>query len=708
MKITIPKHTNLRTQSLFVLLAVAFVVLLFSPRDHKFMYNFERGQVWQYELLIAPYDITILKPQERLQAERDSVARNILPYCRMDKSVAKEKILLWNHDYTTRWKKELSPEVEVFVRNYLEETYDHGIIDDALYEKLLQAKQNEDEEGPINEVNLLYDQNESRKHPTTLFLTVKEAYQQAIDRCVEAGYNPDILRRINLENYLRANVSEDVATRNNVIREEQKKISNSTGIVVAGRRIIDKGDIIDDATYNVLASYKKMYEERSGNDRTYIGRIGGLLLIVVVLLLGLWLYWIIFRPAIFRELKNTVFIAASILFFVLLTELTVTLFQFDVYIIPYLILPLLVRIFFDSRTAYFSHTITILLSALFVALPLEFIILEMVAGMVAIFSLSNLTSRSQLIRTTFLAFLSYSILSVALSLMRNGALENADALHTLSFGINMIFLMFTYVLVYPMEKLFGYISNISLVELSDINRPLLRQLSEHAPGTFQHSMQVSILATDAAQSINADVQLTRTGALYHDIGKMLNAPFFTENNQGGRNPHEDLSYKESAAIIIKHVTEGVALAQKYNLPPQVIDFIRTHHGKGYTKYFYTMYCNEHPGEIVDLAPFSYPGPNPFSRETGILMLADAVEASSRSLKEYTVESITSLVERIVDGIVSEKLLDNTPLTLREITTIKETFVNKLLTMNHSRIAYPKLNREEAPAAPQNEEKKEEK
>ena len=660
MKITIPKHTNLRTQSLFVLLAVAFVILLFSPRDHKFMYNFERGQVWQYELLIAPYDITILKPQEQLQAERDSVARNILPYCRMDKSVAKEKILLWSHDYASRWKKELSPDIEVFVRNYLEETYDHGIIDDALYQKLLQSKEGEDEEMPINEVNLLYDQNESRKHPTTLFLTVKEAYQQAIDRCVEAGYNPDILRRINLENYLRANVSEDVATRNSVIREEQKKISNSTGIVVAGRRIIDKGDIVDDATYNVLASYKKMYEERSGNDRTYIGRVGGLLLIVIV------------------------------------------------YIIPYLILPLLVRIFFDSRTAYFSHTITILLSALFVALPLEFILLEMVAGMVAIFSLNNLTSRSQLIRTTFLAFLSYSILSVALSLMRNGALENVDALHTLSFGINMIFLMFTYVLVYPMEKLFGYISNISLVELSDINRPLLRQLSENAPGTFQHSMQVSILATDAAQSINADVQLTRTGALYHDIGKMLNAPFFTENNQGGRNPHEDLSYKESAAIIIKHVTEGVALAQKYKLPPQVIDFIRTHHGRGYTKYFYTMYCNEHPGEIVDRAPFSYPGPNPFSRETGILMLADAVEASSRSLKEYTVESITALVERIVDGIVAEKLLDNTPLTFREITTIKETFVSKLLTMNHSRIAYPKLNREEATASTSDEEKRDEK
>lgn len=696
MKITMPKHLSLQTQSLLVLMAVAFVILLFSPREHKFMYNFERGQVWPYELLIAPYDITILKPQELLKAERDSVEKNILPYYKIDLSVANEKINHWNNDCVQRWQGQLTAGYDIWIRNYLEKTYERGIIDDALNQRLLLANQREeeDEEGhPIYEVNLLYGQNESKKHPITLFLTVKDAYQQALYQAAEAGYNPDVLRHVNFENYLKSNISEDVATRSNVVREEQQKIPNSTGIVVAGRRIVDKGDIIDDATFNILASYKKMYEDKSETDSTYIGRIGGILLIVVVLLMGLWFYWIVFRPSIFHQLKNTIFIALSILFFVFVTELAVSLFHFDVYIIPYLILPLLVRIFFDSRTAYFSHTITVLLSALFVTMPLEFIVLQMVSGMVVIFSLKNLTSRSQLIRTTFFAFLSYSILSIALSLMRNGALENADAMHTLGFAINMVFLMFAYVLVYPMEKLFGYISNISLVELSDINRPLLRQLSEHAPGTFQHSMQVSILATDAAQSIDADVQLTRTGALYHDIGKMLNAPFFTENNQGGRNPHDEMTYEESASVIIKHITGGVALAQKYKLPPQVIDFIRTHHGKGCTKYFYTMACNEHAGEYVDPAPFTYPGPNPFSRETGILMLADAVEASSRSLKEYTEESIKNLVERIVDGIVSDKLLDNTPLTFREITTIKETFVAKLLTMNHSRIAYPKLKKE---------------
>jgi hypothetical protein len=273
--------------------------------------------------------------------------------------------------------------------------------------------------------------------------------------------------------------------------------------------------------------------------------------------------------------------------------------------------------------------------------------------------------------------------------MQNGAFEEGDFLTLLLFGINLIFLMFSYLLVYLVERMFGYTSNISLVELSDINTPLLKKLSENAPGTLQHSMQIAILASEAASKVGADSQLVRAGALYHDIGKMLNPSYFTEN-QGNINPHDALTYKESAAVIIKHVTDGVALAKQNKLPRSVIDFIRTHHGCGHTKYFYTRYYNEHPDEEIDPSPFTYPGPNPFSKETGILMLADAVEASSRSLKVYTPETLTEQVNKIVDAIVKEGFIDNTPLTFKDMTTIKEVFVEKLLTMYHSRIQYPEL------------------
>lgn len=697
MKIALKKRIPPKQQSLLILFCVGIIILLFAPREQKFMYTFERGEVWHNELLVAPYDITILKPEAQLMAERDSVAEAVLPYYRMELEIGQNKVKAWSQNFQALWTPRVSNSYESIIRHLLESIYEKGIIDDATDELFRNSLY--DNSNAIREVNLLIDERNSIKHSTSLFFTVKGAYQYILEEGMAKGLELNQIKALGLENYLATNVFEDIVTRNRVVHDEQRKISNSTGIVVEGRRIIDKGDIIDDATYNILNSYRIAYENRLGADHSFLGRTLGILLLIVALLAGLWAYWYIFRNAFLRQAKNTLFVTAMLLFFVLITELSVSYFSIDVFIIPYLILPLLVRVFFDSRSALFAHTITILLCALFVPETLKFILLQLPAGMVVIFSLKNLSSRSQLIRTTFLAFITYTILSLSLSLMRNGSLETEDALHLLSFGINMIFLMFAYVLVYLVERTFGYVSNISLVELSDMNHPLLRQLSEQAPGTFQHSIQVSILATEAAQRIGADVQLTRTGALYHDIGKMLNAPFFTENNQFGRNPHNDFSYKESAAIIIKHVTEGVALAQKHGLPPKVIDFIKTHHGRGYTKYFYTMYCNEHPGEAVDVEPFTYPGPNPFTKETGILMMADAVEASSRSLKEYTEESISELVERIVESIVRMKLLDKTPLTFKNITEIKEVFVQKLLTMYHSRVAYPKLASEESTTSP---------
>lgn len=407
--------------------------------------------------------------------------------------------------------------------------------------------------------------------------------------------------------------------------------------------------------------------------------------VVAMLILSLYLSHLVRRYS--PSQKNNLLILISIAVFTLLTSITTYKSWIDVYVIPYVMVVILLRIFLDSYTALLSFIVTILLSALFVTDPLSFILIQLLAGMGALVSLQKLKNRGKMIRAAFIVYLIYSLTYLGMFLIADGEFSKSFGTMYLYFGINLIFLTFTYVLSAVIERLFGFVSNVSLVELGDIDTPLLRELSEVAPGTFQHSIQVSILAAEATDRIGGDVSLARIGALYHDIGKIIDTEYFTEN-QGGVNPHGALSPKESADIIIRHVTNGIALAQKHNLPTPIIDFIRTHHADGLVKYFYTVYCNEHLGEEVDITSFQYPGPKPFTREQGILMLADSTEASSRSLKEYTVETITSHVNRIVDGIIAEGHLNDTPLTFKDIQVIKEVFISKLKTMYHTRISYP--------------------
>ena len=376
----------------------------------------------------------------------------------------------------------------------------------------------------------------------------------------------------------------------------------------------------------------------------------------------------------------------------ILTELCVTYALFNVYILPFAIVPIVVRTFFDSRTALFTHLIIVLICSLMVPFPHEFLLLQTIAGMVVTFSLRNLSERSQLIRCAFFIFLSYAICYMSLTLFQEANLNKINWMMMLYFGINFILVMFTYVLVYMLEKTFGYVSDITLVELSNINNPILKKLSETCPGTFQHSLQVSILASEAAAKIGANAQLVRTGALYHDIGKMSNPVFFTEN-QSSVNPHNQLSFDQSAQIIISHVTEGVKIAEKALLPKAVISFIRTHHGRGKAKYFYNSFKNQYPDKPINDELFTYPGPNPFSKETAVLMMADSVEAASRSLKEHTEESISALVNKIIDGQIADGLLKSAPLTFKDVETIKSVFVDKLKTMFHTRISYPDLKKQ---------------
>jgi putative nucleotidyltransferase with HDIG domain len=385
--------------------------------------------------------------------------------------------------------------------------------------------------------------------------------------------------------------------------------------------------------------------------------------------------------------KNTIFLLLCIAVACLLTEACIGRHLFNVYILPYAIVPVVVRTFFDSRTALFTHLTIVLLCSLMAPNPHEFFILQTIAGMVVTFSLKDLSERSQLIRCAFFIYLSYAISYTGILLYMEADLSKINWLMFLYFGINFILLMFAYVLVYMLEKVFGYVSGITLIELSNINKPLLRKLSEVAPGTFQHSMQVSILASEAVEKIGGNAPLVRTGALYHDIGKTANPAFFTEN-QTNVNPHEQISYEQSAQIIIGHVTEGVKIAEKASLPQSIIDFISTHHGRGKAKYFYLNYKNQFPGKEIDEDKFTYPGPNPFSKETAILMMADSVEAASRSLKNHTEEEIKDLINRIIDTQLADGLLKDAPLTFLDIEKVKQVFLDKLKIAYHTRISYP--------------------
>lgn len=672
---------------LLTLILLALVITVLSPHDEDtFQYQVIQGKPWQGdELLVAPFNFPIYKSDEMIQRERDSVRQSILPYYQIDTLTGAKMLHKWEEEWTAKWSKEVSDEAYYYYMcDYLKDLYRNGIIEEETAARLRQDD--------VLEVKLLDAGQVSRLTPVTLFSTPMEAYQQASERLPQE-LSKSVIRKFDPSNYIQVNVYPNEAKTQQVIDDELRNLSKSVGVVQKGERIISKGEIVSPHQYDVLQSLRRVTEEQQGGNLRQALPMGvGTFLIIVSLLLGLWFFLFYYRPQIVKEYKNTLFFSLLILIFSVLTIIFAHIeLGAWVYAIPYVSVAILVRTFFESRTAVYAFLTTILICALYVPFALEFIIIQFIAGMLAVFSLRSLSSRAQIIRATFLIFVIYNVMTCSYSLMTGGALGRNDLSNLLYFSFNLIFNMFSYLLIYLIEKGFGYVSNITLVELSDVNRPLPRQLSEQAPGTFQHSMQMALLASDAATAIGADARLVRAGALYHDIGKMRNAAYFTEN-QGSVNPHDQLTPMESAAVIIKHVTDGIAMAQKHNLPPAIQDFIRMHHGRGVTKYFYNEYCNAHPDETVDVDKFTYPGPNPNSKETGILMLADAIEASSRSLKDLSKETLIAHVNKIVDSIVADGLLNDTPLTFRDIQTIKDVFAEKLATIYHSRIAYPELKR----------------
>ncbi|MDL2256105.1 HDIG domain-containing protein [Parabacteroides sp. OttesenSCG-928-K15] len=671
------KRLNINSSIFFLLAAV--IISYFFPREGQFRYQFFEGKPWRYELLTAPSDFPIYKSDEAVKAEKDSVIANFEPYYRVDPEVFQTQRDRLIEDYRTTLSKDIPSAYPQYIEKALVYLYGNGIVSAQAMESLKRDKQ--------EQVNLL-ENNLAQSHYVSDFFTVRTAYEYILNN-IPQHLDKSILQSCNINNYLEENITFDKAMSDRVLGELLAAVPISAGMIQAGERIVDRGQIINAETYNVLRSMKIIHESRSGGAQRQGIQLGGIFILVFGIIFCFWLYLWSFRPKIFYRRRHVLFLMLNITAFTLLTELAVSFNWFSIYIIPYAIVPIIVRTFFDSRTALFTHLIIIVISSIMVPYPLEFFVLQIIAGMIVTFSLKDLSERSQLIRCAFFIFISYAISYTALSIYQEVDFSRINWVMYLYFGINFILLMFTYILVYMIERAFGYMSTITLVELSNINNPLMKKLSETAPGTFQHSIQVSILASEAAMKVGANAALVRTGAMYHDIGKLKNPAFFTEN-QKNVNPHDQLPFEQSAQIIISHVTDGVEMAEKANLPRAIISFIKTHHGRGKVKYFYNSFKNAYPDAEVDEAMFTYPGPNPFSKETAVLMMADSVEAASRSLKEYTEESVSQLVNKIIDSQLEEGLMKNTPLTFRDILTVKQVFIEKLKTMYHTRISYPEV------------------
>lgn len=685
---------NLLNRILLLAAAIALVLYMF-PKHAKFQYEYTLDKPWSYSLLVAPYDFPIYKTAAELQQEKDSLLKNFSPYYKVDTIVVAEAVTRFTVDFDRIFER-------LQLRNYkLQETVKLKMRDDML--QIMSAilsngvislsEKNQLSINGTEKVNVIagkFTRNVSIDQINTSRMT----YQYLIDEFQKSASSwlgitdPTSFEVVNLNNYIQPNLSFDVQTSQNVKSSFLSHISITSGLFITGQRIVEKGQIITPEIKKIVDSYRVEHERRMGSIEKKIYLLLGQGILIGVLLAFVFLYLFFFRVDLYHNFKDIFFIVLCMIVIVFITVLARRINIWSYYLIPYAILPIMLRTFFDSRTALFVHIITMSIIAFMVPSGFQFLVMQVIAGMAVTFSLKNLDKRSQLVRASFIVALTYSVGFTALWLMTEGEILNISWYYFIYFLANALLLLLAYPVIYILEKTFKYLSDVTLMELGDTNHPLLRKLSEEAPGTFQHSIQVSNMVHGAARKIGANPLLGRVGTLYHDIGKTVKSFYFTENQSKGQSPHSVLGYEESARIVTGHVIEGVKLAQKHGLPRQIIDFITMHHGYGKAKYFYTMYKNEHPDEEIDDSVFSYPGPNPQTKETAILMMADAVEATSRSLSEYTDESIRKMVDKIIDAQMAEGYFRSAPITFRDVELIKESFVEKLTNVYHTRIAYP--------------------
>jgi len=667
-----------------VFTASIFILYLVIPGETRFRYEFQKNAPWRHETLIAPFNFAILKPEEFVKNERDSIQRQFIPYYQKDTLTGiqqSQNFELMLRQVSTKVPR-LTPKLIESMSDYLAQIYDFGVIDQSPDKHPLLKNKKE---------LFLVTGKTAKKAPIHSIYSLKSAFQSMNDTL--SGLLNEQMNLLNqnmsLSDYIQANLSYDAEFNAQELALLINSVSLTQGMVQAGERIIFSGDLITPDKYQILESLKKSYETKQGqNIDRYLIIIGKLVLIISCLLL-LILYLAFFRPEIFKQKSHLTFILFTLILMVVISRFIVTHELLNIYVIPITILPILFRIFFDSRTAIYGLMVTCLIIGYFAPNNYEFIFLHLIAGIISVFTLYKLHRRSHLVFTALWVLIAYSVLYLALSMVQEGNMQSIRWQNLQWFAANAVLILLVYPLVYIFEKLFGFVSDVTLIELANTNQPLLRKLAEDAPGTFQHSLQIANLAEAVVHRIGGNPFLAYAGALYHDIGKMNQPVYFIENQADGTNPHQELNYKESAKVIIDHVSYGVKLARRYKLPEVLINFIVTHHGTTKAKFFYTLYKNEHPNEAIDAGEFTYPGPRPHNKETSVVMLIDGIEAATRSLKEKTPEAIRNLIDKMVKEKLEEGQLDDADLTMREIRILRETLFEKLLNVYHVRIEYPK-------------------
>lgn len=677
--------------------SIIIVVMIF-PREGKFRYEFQRGKPWLHETLIAPWDFAVKKSEGDIKRERDSILSSFAPIFAYDSTATRLHLAEFTKylnrvtvpgasDATIEASEAQLNQIKAHLIEMLANVYANGILEVSdVTEPLLEVN------GKITVVRGKV----ASVTPLDRIYTHKDAYQT-----VNSAKN-DLLTDLEQrdEKYISSFVNLaspfDFVRPNLVYNEEAsnmererllKNVSPTLGLIQERELIINRGEIVDHSNWMVLESLKSEYEKRLGRYGSWF-ILTGLFIIISACYAVLYLFLYHFRREVLETVHKTIFIIIIILIFVMITRVVIMMPNVGFYLIPFGIIPIVVRTFYDSRLALFILLVTIMICGFLVPNSFEFIFLTFIAGVVAIFSLSNIYRRGRLFFSAIMVVVSYSLVYFGIGIIQEGSFTGLEWNTYGWFAGNGVLLLLGYPMIFIFEKTFGFLSDATLFELSDTNQPVLRRLSEEAPGSFQHSLQVANLAGEAARAIGANHLLVRTGALYHDIGKLNQSQFFTENITQGFNPHENLTPEESAKLIISHIEGGVELARKYKLPEQIIDFIRTHQGTTTAYYFYHKYMEAHKNETVDESLFTYPGPKPFSRETAVLMMTDAVEATSRSLPVYTRETVSDMVEMVIGNQIKEGQFSDAPITFRDISIIKDVLKNRLVNIYHVRISYP--------------------
>ncbi len=670
-------HNYNEIYKLFLFIVSILLLVWLFPREATFKYEFKTGKYWMHEDLIAPYDFPILKTQKELLEEKQQKTKNALLYFIFDTKLTNDK--------KNQFKENLKNS-NIEISDYLNNTI-YQIID-SVFEKGIIEINNVIENKPSDYEIIYIKNNLAEKKTLENFYTIPQAYNYIKSKIKSLKLSNENQLISLIESSLIQNVKYDLTLTDKAINEIVSEISPAKGLIEQGQLIISKGELITPEKSQILESLKFDYERKNESNISYFIVLIGQIILLTASLLALYIFLKEFLKDILADNKKVILILIVISAMVLLTSILIKTSPQYIYILPFCMVPIIIRVFFNSNLALLVHLVTILIIGFLVPNSFEFVFIQMITGIITIISISRLENRSQFFFTSFLIFITYSLLYFGLVLTQEGKITSEFQTIVTYFAASSLLTLFSYPLIFVFEKIFGYATDVSLMELSNTNTKLLRELASKAPGTFQHSIQVANLVEEVIFEIGGNALLARAGALYHDIGKIEMPLYFIENQTSGINPHNELTYDESAEIIVSHVIKGIKIARKNGIPEQIIDFIRTHHGTKKTEYFYFKQLSEYPNENINESVYTYKGPIPFSKETAVLMIVDSIEAASRSIKNPTQEKISKLVNDVINRQIENNQFLNSNITFRDIDKIKKILIRNLINFYHIRIEYP--------------------